>query len=944
MTAKIRAFPISRVDVPTDEVHDKALRRQVKLFGNILGKILREQAGQRVFAAVEALRKGHISLRKEFNPTKRRRLLRLIEALDPETLGQVVRAFTIYFSLVNIAEESYSHQQRHRDVDRHGPLWAGSFIQTLRELKGQGVTGEQVQVLFDHLAYIPVITAHPTESKRRTVMEALRRIFVINEKLNEKMTRLDRERAVTELERNIQILYKTNEVRERRLQVIDEVKNGLHYFRVSLFQAVPLVYRNVERALGDIYSDHEKKISVPSFIRFGSWIGGDRDGNPFVKPDTTVMALCLQAREAMLEYEQRIMGLSHVLTHSSKLCQPSDAFIASLSRDEAELSDTFEHAPNRFQTEPYRRKLYIMHRRMMYALHTIEKRLEGMEPELYPSAYQNEQALLDDLCLIRASLISHGDAIVADGELRDLIRLVETFGFFLTQLDVRQESTIHSQTVAEILAQLGIDDYLSLSESERLAVLSKHIAGATVSFDKNKLTPVARETVELFEVMAKMRRVVSANAFGNYVISMTHEASHVMEVMFLGWLNGLAGRENAGWYCHLRISPLFETIDDLAHIEPVMTRLLDNSTYAALLKASGNKQEVMLGYSDSCKDGGILSSAWSLYQAQKKITALTQARGIKCRLFHGRGGTIGRGGGPTHDSILSQPVGTVHGEIKFTEQGEVLSYKYSNRETAMYELTMGVTGLLKASKNLIIPPKEDNPEYLATMKELADVGEQHYRALTDRTPGFLDYFYEATPVSEIALMNIGSRPSHRKKTDRSKTSVRAIGWVFGWAQSRHTLPAWYGIGTALSKWMDKRSDRMQMLQEMYSNWPFFRALLSNSQMALFKAEMHIAQTYVSLCVDQVKANNVYNAIREEHEATVRNVLGISRLPYLMAETPQLAVSLSRRNPYLDPLNQIQLMLLQRFRDEKASEEERNKWLEPLLRSINAIAAGMRNTG
>jgi len=352
----------------------------------------------------------------------------------------------------------------------------------------------------------------------------------------------------------------------------------------------------------------------------------------------------------------------------------------------------------------------------------------------------------------------------------------------------------------------------------------------------------------------------------------------------------------------------------------------------------------MLGYSDSCKDGGILSSAWSLYQAQKKITALTQARGIKCRLFHGRGGTIGRGGGPTHESILSQPVGTVHGEIKFTEQGEVLSYKYSNQETAMYELTMGVTGLLKASKNLIIPPKEDNPEYLATMKDLADIGEQHYRTLTDRTPGFLDYFYEATPVSEIALMNIGSRPSHRKKTDRSKSSVRAIGWVFGWAQSRHTLPAWYGIGAALSKWMDKRSDRMQTLQEMYSNWPFFRALLSNSQMALFKAEMHIAQTYVSLCVDQDKGNKVYQAIRDEHEATVRNVLSISRLPYLMAETPQLAVSLSRRNPYLDPLNQIQLMLLQRFRDETASEDERNKWLEPLLRSINAIAAGMRNTG
>ncbi len=279
-----------------------------------------------------------------------------------------------------------------------------------------------------------------------------------------------------------------------------------------------------------------------------------------------------------------------------------------------------------------------------------------------------------------------------------------------------------------------------------------------------------------------------------------------------------------------------------------------------------------------------------------------------------------------------------------TEQGEVLSYKYSNQETAVYELTVGLTGLLKASQNLIKEEQPENEEYCQVMKELADTGEQHYRELTDRTPGFLDYFYEATPVSEIALMNIGSRPSHRKKSDRSKTSVRAIGWVFGWAQSRHTMPAWYGIGTALSKWADNRPERLEKLQEMYAKWPFFRALLSNSQMALFKAEMQIAQTYVSLCLEQDKARNVYGMIRDEHTCTVRNVLSIANLPYLMAETPQLAVSLARRNPYLDPLNQIQLMLLQRFRDESASDDERDIWLDPLLRSINAIAAGMRNTG
>lgn len=944
MTAEIKPFPSHKIDIPADEVKDKPLRRQVKLFGNILGKILREQDGQRVFAAVEALRKGHISLRKQDNPAKRRRLLRLIESLDPETLSHVVRAFTIYFSLVNIAEESYSHQQRRKNVDRNGPLWSGSFIQTLREMKQQGISHDQIQTLFDHLAYIPVITAHPTESKRRTVMESLRRIFLVNEKLNVKMTRLDKDRTIKELERSIQILYKTNEVRVRRLQVVDEVKNGLHYFRESLFQAVPQVYRNVERAVGEIYGDENEPIKVPSFIRFGSWIGGDRDGNPFVKPKTTIMALCLQAREVMREYEQRIIGLSHVLTHSIKFSQPSEDFLQSLQKDEAELPELFAAAPERFAQEPYRRKLYMMHHRMLSTLAVIEQRVDGQEPHPNPIGYKDEHALLDDLYLIRDSLNSHGDAIVADGDLRDLIRLVETFGFYLVQMDIRQESTIHSQAVSEVLQQLGVDDYQKLPEAERLATLARFLSAPKAVIDTAKLSEMSQETIEVFNVMANMRQVVSPNAFGNYVISMTHEASHVMEVMFLAWLSGMAGYDGNNWFCHVCISPLFETIDDLAHIEPVMTRLLDNATYAALLKASGNKQEVMLGYSDSCKDGGILSSSWSLYQAQKKITALTQARGIKCRLFHGRGGTIGRGGGPTHDSILSQPAGTVHGEIKFTEQGEVLSYKYSNQETAVYELTMGVTGLLKASKNIVVPNQDDDAEYCEVMKELANAGEQHYRELTDRTPGFLDYFYEATPVSEIALMNIGSRPSHRKKTDRSKTSVRAIGWVFGWAQSRHTLPAWYGIGSALGKWIDRRSERQQKLQEMYHNWPYFRSLMSNSQMALFKAEMHIAETYVSLCQDQDKAMQVYKAIREEHEATVRNVLSISQLPYLMAETPQLALSLSRRNPYLDPLNQIQLMLLHRFRDEQASDEERDRWLDPLLRSINAIAAGMRNTG
>ncbi len=485
---------------------------------------------------------------------------------------------------------------------------------------------------------------------------------------------------------------------------------------------------------------------------------------------------------------------------------------------------------------------------------------------------------------------------------------------------------------------------MSLNEDERMATLARLIESPPQDINLEALTEMSRETVEVFNVIAEMREEISPDAFGNYVISMTHSASHIMEVMFLAWLAGLAGKSEGSWFCHIRVSPLFETIDDLAHIEPVMTRLLDNGTYAGLLAASENLQEVMLGYSDSCKDGGILASAWNLYQAQQKITLLTRSRNIRCRLFHGRGGTIGRGGGPTHESILSQPSGTVNGEIKFTEQGEVLSYKYSNTETAVYELTMGITGLLKASRNLIEKQEPEEEEYREIMAELAETGEQSYRTLTEDTPGFLDYFYEATPVSEIGLMNIGSRPSHRKKSVRDKSSIRAIPWVFGWAQSRHTLPAWYGMGTALQRWIDEHPDRLKKLQEMYTAWPFFRVFLSNTQMALYKADMHIARTYTALCSNILEADAVYDAILTEYERTVHSVLEVGKLKNLMAENQQLALSLSRREPYLDPLNQIQLSLLKRFRNEKLSEEERNIWLNPLLRSINAIAAGMRNTG
>ncbi len=931
---------------------DKELRARVKLFGNLLGKVIQTQSGDKVFAAVEALRKGYINLRKKDNPEKRIQLMRLINKLDVKTLTQVVRAFSIYFSLANIAEEDYQHRQRQRRINANDSLWRGSFEETLSEVRDSGVGPAQLQTVLNRLAYIPVITAHPTESKRRTVMEHLRKIFLTSKLLDEvRLGQYEEEETHRQLERQIQILWKTDEVRARRPQVRDEIINGLFYFKVSLFQAVPEAYRQLEEAINKVYGRDlapGETIRVPSFLHFGSWIGGDRDGNPNVKPETTAMAVRLQMCTALRHYVSRIAELTRSLTHSTSLITPSEALSESITRDLNDCPEAFQGDPDRFSHEPYRRKLSLMLYRLQDNLRAVEYYLLS-ENELTPAkglGYATEDQFLQDLYCIRDSLISHGDHNIAAGKLQNLIRLVESFGFYLLKLDVRQESGRHTEAVAEIVKHLGLHPaYLELPESQRQALLSSQLAREEkIRVKQEQLTPGTSETLEVFHVIAKMRQEVSVRVFGHYVISMAHTASHVLEVMFLAQLAGLAGRQQNQWHCSLRISPLFETIEDLEHIGPVMTALLDDSSYRALLQASGNQQEVMIGYSDSCKDGGILSSSWKLYEAQKKVTALTGERGIECRIFHGRGGTIGRGGGPTFDAILSQPQGTVHGQIKFTEQGEVLSSRYSNTETAVYELSMGMSGLIKASACLVQPPQAEKRDYLGVMDLLAEAGERAYRELTETTAGFQDYFYEATPVNEIGLLNIGSRPSHRNKGDRSKSSVRAIPWVFSWAQARHTFPAWYGIGSALEQWRAGAPDRLAKLQAMYQEWPYFRAMLSNIQMSLAKAEMHIAEQYAGLCLDPETGRRIFKMIHDEYKRTMTQVLHVVGARTLLEENPLLALSLKRRDPYLDPLNHIQATLLRRTRDPMLTSTERQAWTDPLLRSINAIATGMRNTG
>ncbi|PKY09956.1 phosphoenolpyruvate carboxylase [Acidithiobacillus marinus] len=924
-------------------INDKALRSRVKLLGNLLGEVLREQAGTRVFNAVEQLRQGYIRLHKKEDARLRERLARFIDALPQDDLVLVIRAFNTYFSLANIAEEESQHIQRRRQLQKRDGLWTGSFEETFRALQQQGVTSGQIQYLLDQTRYLPVFTAHPTESKRRTVLHGLRRIFVVSKKLDDPTLSDEEVKEVTDnLRAQIQILWETEEVRTNKPQVQDEVENGLFFFRDSLFKAVPMTYRAARRAARRVFANDD--IDIPAFIRFGSWIGGDRDGNPNVTAAITSWALRTQSVEVLKEYQQRLSGLYQLLGHSSRFCGISPVLLASLERDADDFPELAEWVDQRFPSEPYRRKLRYMMTRLDLRLRQLENG-QIMNESAGP-AYASAEDFLDDLLLVRDSLRGHNDDFIADHDIQDIVWLVQTFGFHLANLDIRQESTVHSQTLAELYAEVpGFADYSELSEEARLLALTDALRRPGPLVEKHpELSPLAAETCAMFRCIAQLRREVSASGFGNYVISMTHEASHILEVLVLAKEFGLAGWSRQGLYSEIAVTPLFETIHDLERMDAVISTLLDNPVYMEIIKSQEDTQEIMLGYSDSCKDGGILSSSWSLYQAQLRLAAIADKRHIQIRVFHGRGGSVGRGGGPTYEAILAQPPDTVRGQIKITEQGEVLSFKYANLETAVYELTVGTAGLIKASIGLVRPVAADNPAYLKVMAELTHLGEQTYRDLTENTPGFLDYFYEATPLNEIAHMNIGSRPSHRQRSDRSMASIRAIPWIFAWAQSRHILPAWFGLGSAVAQWRADKPERLEILQDMYQRWPFFRALMGNISMAMAKTDMALAGEYAGLPLDQKLASSVFEKIRREFELSLAEMLAMAGTEQLLSDNPGLAFSLQRRNVYMEPLNHIQLALLRRYRNEDAPPEFREIWLDPLLRTINAIAAGQRNTG
>eukprot|EP00897_Mesotaenium_endlicherianum_P002343 jgi/Mesen1/2136/ME000152S01218 len=811
-----------------------------------LDKVVAARSGEHVIEAARTLQTGFEGLRENEDRRRRAELLRYIEKMDLRTMTGVVRTFYMYSSLLNVADEAHAHRQRREAVwsSRSGaPLWDASFDHTLRLFRQKNVPPEELQKLLYRIEYNPVFTAHPTEARRREILTNLHRIFLLcHAREDPRLSQAQKEELESEVESELEILWRTDEMRARKPSVLEEVQTGLDYFRLSLFEAVISTYRYAENSLRQVYP--ESNIHLPSFIKFGSWIGGDRDGNPFVLPETTEVAALLQSRLILTEYIARCKACQGMLTQSLLICGVSPALMDSLADD-----------------EPNRLKLRAMRHRLQQNMRIVNKQLralgernvdlvvdtsfnvdETLDADSLADAYADEDAFLADLRLIDASLRENGDEKLADRKLKDLMRLAETFGFYLCALDVREESTVHS------------------------------------------------------------------------------------EVLFLAWLvcRKLVERdaESGAFTARITVTPLFETIPDL--------------------------EEVMLGYSDSCKDGGITASTFSLFKAQEVIREITAAAGVKARIFHGRGGTVGRGAAPTHESVLAQPPGSVQGHIKFTEQGEVITYRYGNSETATYELTVGITGLIKASHPAtMLAAAGPTREYFEVMEEITRHAERAYRELTDETEGFYDYFYEATVVNEIGLLNVGSRPARRKAGVRDKSSLRAIPWVFGWSQSRHTLPAWYGVGSGLRGFIqDDDPEKIALLQRMYIEWPFFRNFLSSVQMALFKASMEIAREYSRLCSNKI---------------TEELLLMVAQQNSLIEDNVQLRRSFDTRREYLDPLNHLQLpeqpatwqklcasvrdvRLLDRRRDSSLTPEEQELWEKPLLRSIKAIASNMRNTG
>ncbi len=908
------------------------MRADIRMLGAILGDTVREQNGEEVFDLVERARVESFRVRR--SEIDRTEVSRMFDGIDIHQAIPVIRAFTHFALLANVAEDIHRERRRSIHVTAGEPPQDSSLAATYAKLDRAELDSTTVAKALEGALVAPVITAHPTETRRRTVFVTQHRITELMRLHAEGHTQTDSGRSIeTELRRQILTLWQTAIIRLSRLQISDEIAAGLRYYPAWFFEVLPKVNAEVREALRARWPDADL-LSGP-MLQPGSWIGGDRDGNPNVTADVVRLATGSAAYTALAHYLAELDQLEQELSMSSRLL--------TITPELAELAEGCQDKAR--DDEPYRRALRVIRSRLSATAGEILDEQPQHLLDLGLPAYATPAELRADLDTIDASLRTHGSAVLADDRLALLREGVHVFGFHLSALDLRQNSDVHEEVVAELLAWSGVHpDYASLPEDERVELLVTELGTRRPLVSPGaKLSELARKELDIIGAATFAVQTYGPAAVPNYVISMCRSVSDVLEAAILMKEAGLLDASGDEPYCPVGISPLFETIDDLHNGAAILQAMLDLPLYRAMVAARGDMQEVMLGYSDSNKDGGYLAANWAVYRAELALVDAARKGGIRLRLFHGRGGTVGRGGGPSYQAILAQPPGAVNGSLRLTEQGEVIAAKYAEPQTARRNLESLLAATLESTL-LDVEGLGDaaEPAY-AVLDEIATLAQRAYAELVHDTPGFVEYFKASTPVSEIGSLNIGSRPSSRKPT-QSISDLRAIPWVLAWSQSRVMLPGWYGTGMAFEQWIgagpESEEDRLGVLHELYQRWPFFRSVLSNMAQVLAKSDLGLAARYSELVDDEALRSRVFDKIVDEHHRTIAMYKRITGQEDLLADNPALARSVFNRFPYLEPLNHLQVELLRRYR----SGEDDELVQRGILLTMNGLASALRNSG
>jgi len=910
---------------------DAPLRYDIRLLGRILGETVRAQEGGAIFEFIERIRLTALRFHRDTDETTRKELQTIINGLPDDQAIRIIRAFGYFSHLANIAEDQHHIRRSRAYAMANAASREGTMAYALAHARDGGLSRVALQAFFGSALCSPVLTAHPTEIRRQSSIDREMEIAkLLDERDRVQFTPEELTANRKALRRAVLTLWQTSILRGTRLAVLDEVANGLAYYDYTFLRELPRFYADLEDQFGAIDPAWED-LDVPSFLRVGSWIGGDRDGNPFVTADVLNRALRMQSERAFRFYLEEVHQLGGELSLDERMVQVSDAARALVERSP-------DRSPQR-QNEPYRRAIagiYARLARTARALCGIEaaRRVVGEA-----SAYADATEFLEDLDVLSHSLTVNGSPSLARGRLRLLRRAVDVFGFHLTSIDLRQNSDVHERVIAELFAMVGGSaDYRALGEDDRVALLLEEIRSPRPLVSVH--LPYSDETaaeLAILRAAADGHRLYGRASVPHYIISKANGASDILEVAVLLKEVGLL-RPREG-QLDVDIVPLFETIGDLQRCGDVMETVFAQPEYRRLLASRGDVQEVMLGYSDSNKDGGYLNSTWELYKAELALIDTYRRHDVGLRLFHGRGGSVGRGGGPSYQAILAQPAGAMQGAIRITEQGEVIAAKYSNAEVGRRNLETLAAATLEAT---LLDSQRPGPrtEYLAAMGELSAHAYREYRRLVYETEGFERYFREATVIGEIANLNIGSRPASRTGSKRIE-DLRAIPWVFSWSQCRLMLPGWYGFGSAVGSWINSHpANGMAILKAMYRDWPFFTTMLSNMDMVLAKSDIAIASRYAELVSDPALREGIFGRLRAEWDQSIRALLEITEQKTLLERNPLLARSIRNRFPYIDPLNHVQIELLQRHRAGATDESV----VEGIHLSINGIAAGLRNSG